>query len=60
MGFYPLQRTLWLYPFDPREEIRFVVEHFGISQFVTVLEISRMDKEDESRMKDFFKASGVL
>lgn len=60
LGFYPLQRTLWFYPYDPREEIEFIVKHYGIERFVTVMEVSRLDKEDEAKMKQFFKEERLL
>lgn len=60
MQFYPLQRTLWFYPYDPREEIEFIATHFGIANFVTVMEISRLDKDDESLMKSYFRKEGII
>jgi hypothetical protein len=60
MKFYPLQRTLWFYPFDPRAEIEFIVSNYGISNFVTVMEMSGLDKEDENKIKEHFIGTGVL
>jgi hypothetical protein len=60
MGFFPLQRTLWFYPFDPTSEIVFILEHYGLGNFVTVMEVSRLDKDDEEKMKAFFKSNRVL
>ena len=60
MGLYSLQRTLWFYPYDPREEIDFIVRHYGVERFVTVMEINRLDKEDEKKMKKFFIREGIL
>ncbi len=54
MGFYSLQRTLWFYPYCPVGEIQFVVQRFKIANFVTVMEVSRMEKEDEVKLKKFF------
>jgi hypothetical protein len=55
MGFYFLQRTLWLYPYNPTKEIEFVANHFNIGRFVTVMEINRLDQDDEKKLKTFFK-----
>ncbi len=55
MGLFPLQRTMWFYPFDPSAQIEYIANHFGIGNFVTVMEVSRLDKEDEKKLKDFFK-----
>ena len=54
MQFYPLQRTFWLYPYNPAQEIEFLTQHFGIARFVTVMEINRMDSDDEQKLKKFY------
>lgn len=60
MKVFPLQRTLWFYPFDPREEIEFIANYYNIGRFVTVMEINRLDREDEKLMKEHFTKEGVL
>ncbi|MDE2311729.1 MAG: hypothetical protein KGJ93_01390 [Patescibacteria group bacterium] len=60
MGFYSLQRTLWLYPYDPRRELQMVVDRFGVGRFVAVMEVSGLDKDDEGKMKRYFKQRGIL
>lgn len=60
MGFYPLQRTLWFYPFDPRIEIEFIVRHYGIVPFVTVMKIAELDPSDERILKRFFKQKELI
>ncbi len=60
LQFYPLQRTLWFYPYDPRGEIEFIANYFNIGRFVTVMEINRLDREDEKRMQHFFKEEGII
>ena len=56
MGFCSLQRTLWFYPYDPRKQLTIVTDHFGISKFVTVMEISRLDLQDEQVLKKYFNS----
>lgn len=58
--FYPLQRTLWFYPYDPRKEIEFLMNYFGIGRFVTVMEVERMDFSDEKKMIEFYKGEKIL
>jgi len=60
MKFYPLQRTLWFHPYDPRDQIELIAEHYGIARFVTVMEISRLDLDDLMRMKEYFKNERIL
>ena len=60
MGFYPLQRTLWLYPYNPSRELQFILETFNIANFVTTMEINRLDLEDERVVKAYFKKMGLI
>lgn len=60
MKFYPLQRTLWLYPYDPRLEIEFLIQHYGIERFVTVMEVNRLDRDDERVLKAYFENAGII
>jgi len=32
LGFYPLQKSVWVYPFDCRDEIELLQEFFGLSE----------------------------
>jgi len=32
LGFYPLQKSVWIYPFDCRDEIELLRDFFGLSQ----------------------------
>jgi DNA-binding transcriptional regulator PaaX len=32
LGFYPLQKSVWIYPFECRDEIELLREFFGLSQ----------------------------
>lgn len=60
MNFYPLQRTLWFYPYDPREEVNYIVNYYQIEKFVTVMEVSRLDLDDEMKLKEHFKDLSVI
>jgi len=52
LGFYPLQKSVWLYPYECRNEIDFVVEFFKISPYVRIIEASNFDG-DEFLKKEF-------
>lgn len=60
LGFCSLQRTLWIYPYDPRQEMRLILSRYNISQFVTLMEINRLDREDELKAKQFFNKRSIL
>src|SRR3989344_2883022 len=54
LGLYPLQRTLWFYPYDPSIEMEFVARAYGVNSFMTVMKIQEMDREDYDILKSFF------
>ncbi len=60
LRFYPLQRTLWVHPFDPRPELEFISTKYHIARFVTVMEISRLDTQDEQVLHKYFKEQRLL
>lgn len=60
VGFKALQRTLWIHPYDPREQLQEIVKHYHVAHFVTVMEISRLDKYDEKLLRSHFRKRGVL
>jgi hypothetical protein len=60
LAFFPLQRTLWIYPYDPRNEIQFLAERYHITPFITVMEINRLDKEDEQKAKHYLKQQNLM
>ena len=60
LGFYPLQRTVWVYPFDPRDEVDFISAYYKIDRFVTIMEVVSLDPQDLKKLKGFFKDKGVI
>lgn len=60
MGFYPLQRTVWVYPHDPRDEVDFVSAYYGIQHYVTTMRADVLDPEDEKALKGHFRDAGVI
>lgn len=60
MGFYPLQRTLWFYPYDPRLELEFITHTYGIHPFVTTMKIAELEESDERVLKAHFKKQAII
>ena len=60
MNFYPLQRTVWVYPYNPIDQVEFISVYYGIEQFVTVMEISKLNPDDEEKLTKFFKAAELI
>lgn len=58
--FYPLQRTIWLYPYNPKEVLQDLLEGLGLSKFVTLMHVSELDKSDEKLVIDFWKAKEIV
>lgn len=60
LGLYPLQRTVWVYPFDPTEQIAFVCGRLQIDRFVTVLRADKIEEDDEQTLIGHFKGMGII
>ncbi len=60
MRFYPLQRTLWFFPYDPRMEIEFITRHYGVFNFTTVMKIEELDLADERLLRGYFRKEGLI
>jgi hypothetical protein len=60
MNFYSLQRSLWFYPHDPRKEVEFASQYYRIAHFVTLMEVSKLDKDDETVLLKYFKSKKII
>lgn len=56
LGFYQLQKSCFVYPYDCRNEIDFITEIFEISPFVNF--IIGKEIEGEEHLKKFFNING--
>ena len=54
LGFYPLQKSVWAYPFDCQAEIELLKEFFGLSEKEIRIIIAESIGEDTG-LKEFFK-----
>jgi len=53
-GFYPLQQSIWAYPYPCHEEIKLLREFFGLNKKqIQVLEVSKL--EDDRFLRKYFK-----
>ena len=53
LGFYPLQRSVFAYPYSCKDEIDFVSEFFAVGNFVNYFEANYFD--DDSKLKLHFQ-----
>lgn len=55
LGFYSLQRTLWIHPYDPREVLASLLKELDVGQFVTLMEVVNIDVDDRDKLLRHFK-----
>lgn len=53
LGFYQLQKSVWVYPFLCKDEIDFVANFFNIGRYLLYLEVKHL--ENESFLRHFFR-----
>ena len=49
LGLYNIQRSVFVYPYDCREELEMVTEHYGVTKFATYAETNFIDIDRELR-----------
>ncbi|MDI6603072.1 MAG: hypothetical protein QME57_03080 [Patescibacteria group bacterium] len=54
LGFYPLQKSVWVHPFDCRAEVELLREFFGLSEKEIRLIVAE-DIGDDSKLKEILK-----
>jgi hypothetical protein len=59
MGFCTLQRSMWFYPYDPRNEINTITNEFMIGHYVTVFKACELDADDEAYLRKHFARIGM-
>src|SRR3989338_5511720 len=55
MGFYPLQRTVWVHPYDPTRTLNELTNYYDLGKFVTLVQAQKLDSEDIINLKKYFK-----
>lgn len=55
MEIYPMQKSVYICPFDCRDEIDFVSEVFGVRRFVHYIIASDLGESEELKLKMFYK-----
>ncbi len=43
LEFYQLQKSVWIHPYECRDEINFIIEFFNISSYVRMAEVNHFD-----------------
>jgi DNA-binding transcriptional regulator PaaX len=45
IGMYPLQKSVYIYPFECRDELDFIIEYFGFRKYVRFILAKEIDNE---------------
>ncbi|MFQ5661802.1 MAG: hypothetical protein ACE5F2_00925 [Candidatus Paceibacteria bacterium] len=53
LGFYPIQKSTFVFPYECRNEIDFVTEHFFARKYINYIVAKEID--NENKLKKFFK-----
>jgi CRISPR/Cas system-associated endoribonuclease Cas2 len=53
MGFYKLQKSVFVFPYECEDEIDFIVEYYNIRKFVRLVSVDKID--NELHLKNIFK-----
>jgi len=53
LGFYPLQESVFIYPYDCRDEIDFICEFLSINRYVNYCLVESLDKREGELRKIF-------
>ncbi len=56
LGFYPIQESNYIYPYDCRDEIDFICEFLSINRYVNYCLVESLDKR-EGDLRQFFNLS---
>lgn len=56
LGFYQLQKSCFVYPFECKDEVDFLTEIYNISQYINFIIAKHI--EGESQLKKFFNIDG--
>lgn len=47
LGVFHLQRSVFIYPYDFRDEVQFIAETFGVLPYVFYMEVKKVDVEEK-------------
>jgi DNA-binding transcriptional regulator PaaX len=53
LGFHPIQKSTFIYPYECRNEIDFVAEHFFARKYINYMVVKEID--NDSKLRNYFK-----
>jgi len=51
LGFYQMQKSVWVYPYDCEDEILFIAELFQVQKYIEILTVEKLLHENELKKK---------
>lgn len=60
MGFNPFQRSVWIYPHNPRTEVGIVSKFYQIERFVTTMRVDTLETPDKAILLKYFKDKRII
>lgn len=55
LGFYSIQKSLWIYPYNPTNAVNSLTSSLQIGRFVTLMKVVALDKDDEQLLRKHFQ-----
>ena len=53
LGFYQMQKSTWVYPYECEDEILFIAEAFEVQKYIEILTVEKLLHQE--KLKKFFK-----
>lgn len=50
LGFYQLQRSVWIYPYPCTEELLFISEFFGVTKYIEVFTVEELIHQEKLKL----------
>lgn len=60
MGLFTLQRSIWAYPYDIRDEVNFISKYYGLDQYVSIAKTSWLEQEDSQKISEYYKNQKII
>ncbi len=55
LNIFTLQRSVWVYPFNPKKEIAFISALYGLERYITIFKATELEKEDEIKLRSYYR-----
>jgi len=60
LGMFTLQKSVWAYPYDVRDEVAFIGAYYGLDKFITTIEAKTLETEDLEKLTNHFRKQKII